>query len=113
MALHRWFGSAHGWGSLPEYLDGSAFTYVFPDLRGYGSRWDMTGEPTMAEAAADALAPSSSTTWFPHSLDNSTAADLRGVPGVVSHGGLRRACAGNPVPVKVIVGSTTRSCRRR
>lgn len=63
MALHRWFGSAHGWGSLPEYLDGSAFTYVFPDLRGYGSRWDMTGEPTMAEAAADALAPSSSTMW--------------------------------------------------
>jgi pimeloyl-ACP methyl ester carboxylesterase len=38
MALHGWFGSARGWGSLPEYLDGSAFTYVFPDLRGYGGR---------------------------------------------------------------------------
>ena len=51
MALHGWFGSARGWGSLPEYLDGSAFTYVFPDLRGYGGRRDVTGEFTMAEAA--------------------------------------------------------------
>jgi len=56
MALHGWFGSARGWGSLPDYLDGSAFTYVFPNLRGYGGRRDVTGEFTMAEAAADALA---------------------------------------------------------
>ena len=26
LALHGWFGSARGWGSLPEYLDGSAYT---------------------------------------------------------------------------------------
>jgi pimeloyl-ACP methyl ester carboxylesterase len=56
MALHGWFGSARGWGSLPDHLVGSAFTYVFPDLRGYGGRRDVTGEFTMAEAAADALA---------------------------------------------------------
>ena len=43
LALHGWFGSARGWGSLPDYLDGSAFTYVFPDLRGYGGRRDVTG----------------------------------------------------------------------
>ena len=63
MALHGWFGSARGWGSLPEYLDGSAFTYVFPDLRGYGSRRDVTGEFTMAEAAADALALADELGW--------------------------------------------------
>src|SRR5215467_15896582 len=63
MALHGWCGSARGWGSLPDYLDGSAFTYVFPDLRGYGGRRDVTGEFTMAEAAADALALADELGW--------------------------------------------------
>src|SRR2546430_13160513 len=63
MALHGWCGSARGWGSLPEYLDGSAFTYVFSDLRGYGGRRDVTGEFTMAEAAADALALADELGW--------------------------------------------------
>jgi pimeloyl-ACP methyl ester carboxylesterase len=63
MALHGWFGSARGWGSLPDYLDGSAFTYVFPNLRGYGGRRDVTGEFTMAEAAADALALADELGW--------------------------------------------------
>src|ERR1035441_5199720 len=48
LALHGWFGSARGWGSLPDYLDGSAFTYVFMDLRGYGDRQQAGGEFTMA-----------------------------------------------------------------
>ena len=56
LALHGWFGSARGWGSLPQYLDGSAYTYAFIDLRGYGSRKDADGSYTGEEAAADALA---------------------------------------------------------
>ena len=47
LALHGWFGSAIGWGSLPDYLDHGQFTYVFPDLRGYGSRRGEAGEFTM------------------------------------------------------------------
>ncbi len=38
LAVHGWFGSSRGWGSLPDYLDPSAYTYVFMDLRGYGDR---------------------------------------------------------------------------
>jgi hypothetical protein len=49
LAVHGWFGSASGWGSLPEYLDGSAYTYVFMDLRGYGDRM------APAEAAAASI----------------------------------------------------------
>lgn len=55
LALHGWFGSALGWGHLPEYLNTSDFTYVFADLRGYGSRMGEPGDYTMAEAAADAI----------------------------------------------------------
>jgi pimeloyl-ACP methyl ester carboxylesterase len=55
IALHGWFGSALGWGHLTDYLNTSQFTYVFPDLRGYGSRRDEPGDYSMAEAAADAV----------------------------------------------------------
>jgi pimeloyl-ACP methyl ester carboxylesterase len=36
--------------------DGNSFTWVFPDIRGYGARRGETGDFTMEEVAADALA---------------------------------------------------------
>ena len=63
LAIHGWFGSARGWGSLPEFLDGSACTYVFMNLRGYGDRRDVPGEYTVDEAAADALAVADDLGW--------------------------------------------------
>ena len=68
LALHGWFGSALGWGTLPDYLDTSQFSYVFPDLRGYGSRRGEAGEFTMAEAAADAIVLADSLGWERFSL---------------------------------------------
>jgi pimeloyl-ACP methyl ester carboxylesterase len=63
IALHGWFGSALGWGHLPDYLNTTEFSYVFPDLRGYGSRRDEPGEFTMAEAAADAITLADQLGW--------------------------------------------------
>jgi pimeloyl-ACP methyl ester carboxylesterase len=63
VAVHGWFGSAHGWGSLPEYLDGSAHTYAFIDLRGYGARKDVPGKFTLEEAAGDVLAVTDELGW--------------------------------------------------
>jgi pimeloyl-ACP methyl ester carboxylesterase len=63
LAIHGWFGSARNWGSLPEWLDGSAYTYVFMDLRGYGGRRDIAGEFTVDEAAADAFAVADDLGW--------------------------------------------------
>jgi pimeloyl-ACP methyl ester carboxylesterase len=68
IALHGWFGSALGWGHLPDYLNTAQFSYVFPDLRGYGSRRDEPGEFTMAEAAADAIALADGLGWDRFSL---------------------------------------------
>jgi pimeloyl-ACP methyl ester carboxylesterase len=56
ICLHGWFGSADGWGYLPEVVDQERFTYWFPEMRGYGRRADESGEYTMKEYAADALA---------------------------------------------------------
>ena len=68
IALHGWFGSALGWGQLADYLNTAQFSYLFPDLRGYGSRKDEPGDFTMAEAAADALALADDLGWDRFSL---------------------------------------------
>lgn len=68
LALHGWFGSARGWGSLPGYLDGQAYTYAFMDLRGYGDRKDVAGGYTGEEVAADALAHADELGWDRFSL---------------------------------------------
>ena len=68
LALHGWFGSAEGWGQLPDYLDRSAATWAFPDLRGYGRRRDEAGEHTVAEVAADTLSLADRLGWDRFSL---------------------------------------------
>jgi len=68
LAMHGWFGSALGWGHLPEYLNTDDFTYVFTDLRGYGARRGDPGDYTMAEAAADALEFADDLGWNRFSL---------------------------------------------
>ena len=63
LAVHGWFGSSRGWGSLPDFLDRSSYTYTFMDLRGYGDRKRVAGEFTMEEAAADAIALADELGW--------------------------------------------------
>jgi pimeloyl-ACP methyl ester carboxylesterase len=63
LAVHGWFGSARGWGSFPGFIDRSAYTYVFMNLRGYGDRKEVAGDFTMDEAAADALAVADDLGW--------------------------------------------------
>jgi pimeloyl-ACP methyl ester carboxylesterase len=68
LAMHGWFGSALGWGHLPEYLNTTDFTYVFTDSRGYGSRRGEPGDYTMAEAAADGIEFADKLGWDRFSL---------------------------------------------
>lgn len=63
LALHGWFGSATGWGALPDLVDGDRYSVAFVDYRGYGSRRGETGEFTLAEIASDALATVDALGW--------------------------------------------------
>lgn len=99
LALHGWFGSARGWGTLPEYLDGSAYTYVFMDLRGYGGRRQITGEFTMAESAADAVALADELGWERFSMIGHSMSG-QAIQHVLLRypGRIRRLVALNPIP---------------
>jgi pimeloyl-ACP methyl ester carboxylesterase len=68
LVVHGWFGSSRSWGSLPDFLDRSTYTYAFMDLRGYGARKQVPGEFTIAEAAGDALDLADELGWDRFSL---------------------------------------------
>jgi pimeloyl-ACP methyl ester carboxylesterase len=99
LALHGWFGSARGWGALPGYLDTSAYTWAFMDLRGYGSRRGEAGEFTMAEAAADALALADELGWDSFSLAGHSMSG-QAIQHVLlqAPGRVRKLVGLNPVP---------------
>ncbi|HTW01472.1 MAG TPA: alpha/beta hydrolase [Streptosporangiaceae bacterium] len=99
VALHGWFGSARGWGALPDYLDPSAYTYAFMDLRGYGRRRDVAGDFTMQEAAADAVALADALGWDQFSLVGHSMSG-QAIQHVLlqAPARVRRLVALNPVP---------------
>jgi pimeloyl-ACP methyl ester carboxylesterase len=99
VALHGWFGSARGWGSLPDYLDRSAFSYAFMNLRGYGGRREVAGDFTMQEAAADAVALADELGWDQFSLIGHSMSG-QAIQHVLlqAPGRVRRLIALNPVP---------------
>jgi pimeloyl-ACP methyl ester carboxylesterase len=63
LALHGWFGSATGWGMLPDLIDEDAYSYAFLDYRGYGARRDVAGAHTIEEIASDAAALADQLGW--------------------------------------------------
>ncbi|NGO72222.1 alpha/beta fold hydrolase [Streptomyces boncukensis] len=68
IAVHGWFADRGAYAGVLDALDRTAFSYVFPDLRGYGELRDTAGEFTTSEAAADLLALADSLGWERFSL---------------------------------------------
>ncbi|HEX2315199.1 MAG TPA: alpha/beta fold hydrolase [Thermomonospora sp.] len=68
IVLHGWFGDRTAFRPLHPYLDGDAFSYAFPDYRGYGDARDLAGEHTLAEISADVLALADKLGWETFSL---------------------------------------------
>ena len=63
LVLHDWMGDHGNYDPMVPYLDQSAFTYAFVDLRGYGLSRHVTGDYTLTEASADALAVADQLQW--------------------------------------------------
>ncbi|MGW5669401.1 alpha/beta fold hydrolase [Micromonospora sp. NPDC003776] len=99
LALHGWFGSARGWGGLPELIDTDRFTWAFLDYRGYGARTEVAGDHSIAEISHDARDLADSLGWetfsvVGHSMGGSAAQRvLADAPGRVD-----RLVGISPVP---------------
>lgn len=103
IALHGWFGSAKGWGALPDYVDGSRFSYAFMDLRGYGGSRDIAGEYTAEEVAGDAVALADELGWPQFSLiGHSMSGKFVQRALINSPDRVRKLVAVNPVPANEV-----------
>jgi pimeloyl-ACP methyl ester carboxylesterase len=63
VGLHGWLTDRTGFAPLWPNLDIGAFTYAFPDVRGYGEAMGMAGEYTLDEIAGDVLGLADDLGW--------------------------------------------------
>lgn len=63
VVLNDWMCDTSTWDGARSYLDGSSFTWVFADLRGYGRSRGQPGEFTAEEAAADVIELADALNW--------------------------------------------------
>lgn len=63
LVFHHWMGDAASYEPLIPYLDPDSYTYVFADVRGYGTSRHLTGAYTVEEVAADAFRLADSLGW--------------------------------------------------
>lgn len=63
LVLHDWLGDHHNYDPVLPYLDGSAATWVFVDLRGYGLSRGLSGRCTLREAADDVITLAARLRW--------------------------------------------------
>jgi 3-oxoadipate enol-lactonase len=63
LVMHDWNGDHTNYDAILPYLDRAAFTYVFVDLRGYGTSRHIAGEYTVEEISRDCLALADRLGW--------------------------------------------------
>lgn len=63
LLLHHWMGDAASYDPLIPYLNQDRYTYVFADVRGYGTSRHLRGAYSVDEVAADAFDLADSLGW--------------------------------------------------
>lgn len=63
LLLHHWMGDATSYDPLVPYLNQDRYTYVFADVRGYGTSQHLSGAFSVDEVAADAFDLADSLGW--------------------------------------------------
>ena len=99
MVLHGWFGDHSIWAPTYPFLDGEAFSYAFPDYRGYGASRAQAGKYTMKEIAADAIALADHLGWERFSVVGHSMGGMAAQRVAIDAGARVRAVVGvTPVP---------------
>ena len=106
MVIHGWFWDHRVFTPIFDCLDTASYTYAFLDIRGYGNSRKISGEYTIGEVAADAIALADQLGWrefhvVGHSMGGKAAQKVAmdaGPRGAVGGGG--HAGAGLGVAVR-------------
>jgi len=99
LVLHGWFGDHAVWSPTFPFLDEKAFTYVFPDYRGYGASRALKGAYTIAEIAGDALGLADRLGWDRFSLVGHSMGGMAAQRLAIDAAGRVQALVGvTPVP---------------
>ena len=68
LMIHGWFWDHRIFAPMFDALDTQRFTYVFPDIRGYGQSRELAGAYSIAEIASDAVALADHLGWHEFSI---------------------------------------------
>src|SRR5258708_23215237 len=63
VVIHGWFWDHRVFTPIFDCLDPASYTYAFVDIRGYGNSRSVSGEYTIGEVAADAIALADQLGW--------------------------------------------------
>src|SRR5258708_7884313 len=63
VVIHGWFWDHRVFAPMFEALDTTSCTYAFLDIRGYGNSREVSGQFTIGEVAADAIALADRLGW--------------------------------------------------
>ena len=68
LMIHGWFWDHRVFAPMFDALDTERFTYVFPDIRGYGQSKELAGAFSIGEIASDAMALADKLGWREYSI---------------------------------------------
>ena len=109
IAAHSWLVDHQTFAPMFPYLDGDAYTFVFPDYRGYGKSKAIAGEFTAREMGRDLVVVADALGWdrfhlVGHSMSGQAA---QWIAGSAEYG------KSDPVPDAAVPGARQRLSPRR
>ena len=63
VVIHGWFWDHRVFTPIFDCIDTDRYSFAFPDIRGYGNSRDVSGDYTIGEVAADAIALADQLGW--------------------------------------------------
>ena len=103
VVIHGWFWDHRVFTPIFDSLDAERCTFAFIDIRGYGNSRDVSGDYTISEVAADAIALADQLGWRDfHVVGHSMGGKAAQKVAMDAPGRVRSVVAVTPVPASAM-----------
>ncbi|MEA2911613.1 MAG: hypothetical protein QOJ15_3694 [Bradyrhizobium sp.] len=103
VVIHGWFWDHRVFTPVFESVDAERCTFAFIDIRGYGNSRDVSGDYTISEVAADAIALADQLGWRDfHVVGHSMGGKAAQKVAMDAPGRVRSVVAVTPVPASAL-----------